>query len=101
MGTLDDDEEQLLRSVALQNARSILLARQRADEELFQTKEALRESEERLRAMFNHAAVGIAVAALDGHFIDMNRKFSDILGYSTDELAAPDVPRDHPPRRCR
>jgi PAS domain S-box-containing protein len=86
MGTLDDDEEQLLRSVALQNARSIRLARQRADEELFQTKEALRESEERLRAMFNHAAVGIAVAALDGHFIDMNRKFSDILGYSVDEL---------------
>jgi PAS domain S-box-containing protein len=86
MGTPDDDEEQLLRSVALQNAKSILLARQRADEELFRTKEALRESEERLRAMFNHAAVGIAVATLDGYFIDMNRKFSDILGYTADEL---------------
>jgi PAS domain S-box-containing protein len=86
VGTPDDDEEQLLRSVALQNARSILLARQRADEELFRTKEALRESEERLRAMFNQAAVGIAVAALDGRFVDMNRKFSDILGYGSDEL---------------
>ena len=48
--------------------------------------EALRESEERLRAIFNQAAVGIAVAALDGRFLDMNRKFSDILGYSIDEL---------------
>jgi PAS domain S-box-containing protein len=86
VGTPDDDEDQLLRSVALQNARSILLARQRADEELFLTKEALRESEERLRAMFNQAAVGIAVASLDGHFQDMNRKFCDILGYSADEL---------------
>ena len=48
--------------------------------------EALRESEERLRAMFNQAAVGIAVATLDGHFLDMNRKFERILGYRADEL---------------
>ncbi|HEV7508107.1 MAG TPA: ATP-binding protein [Thermoanaerobaculia bacterium] len=38
----DDDEENLLRSVALQNAQSILLARQRAEEELIRTKEWLR-----------------------------------------------------------
>jgi PAS domain S-box-containing protein len=48
--------------------------------------ESLRESEERLRAMFNQAAVGIAVAALDGHFLDMNKRFSDILGYTPEEL---------------
>lgn len=35
------DEEALLRSVALQNAKSILLARQRAEEELVKAKEAL------------------------------------------------------------
>ena len=81
-----DDEDNLLRSVALLNANSILLARQRAEEELVQAKEALRESEERLRAMFNQAAVGIAVASLDGYFLDMNRKFTEILGYSADEL---------------
>jgi len=81
-----DDEEQRLRSVALQNASTILLARQRAEQELLRTQQALRESEERLRAIFNQAAVGIAVAALDGHFVDMNRKFSDVLGYSPDEL---------------
>ncbi len=81
-----DDEERLLRSVALQNANSILLARQRAEEELLQTREALRENEERLRAIFNQAAIGIAVASLDGHFLDMNRKFSEIVGYSVEEL---------------
>ena len=61
--------------------------------------EALRENEERLRAIFNQAAVGIAVAALDGRFLDMNRKFTEILGYSDDELRRRDVHRHHPSRR--
>ena len=51
-----------------------------------QAAETLRESEERLRAIFNQAAVGIAVASLDGRFLDMNRKFTEILGYTTAEL---------------
>jgi signal transduction histidine kinase len=38
---MDQDEEKLLHSVALQNATSILLARQRAEQELIRTKEAL------------------------------------------------------------
>ena len=81
-----DEEDRLIRSVALQNANSILLARQRAEEELLQAKEALRQNEERLRAIFNQAAVGIAVASLDGRFIDMNAKFTQILGYTAEEL---------------
>jgi PAS domain S-box-containing protein len=48
--------------------------------------EALRENEERLRIMFNQAAVGIALAGLDGRFLDMNQKFTDILGYEYEEL---------------
>ena len=48
--------------------------------------DARRASDERLRAMFNQAAVGMAVVALDGTFIDTNRKFSDILGYTAEEL---------------
>jgi len=43
-----DDEEELLRSVALQNAKSILAARQRAEQELVAAKEALREWSEKL-----------------------------------------------------
>ena len=80
------DEDALLRSVALQNASSIRQARQRAEEELLRTKEALRESEHRLRSIFNQAAVGIALAGMDGRFIDSNPRFSGILGYSEAEL---------------
>jgi PAS domain S-box-containing protein len=48
--------------------------------------EALRENAERLRAMFNQAAVGIATGTLEGQFVEANQKFSDILGYSIEEL---------------
>jgi len=38
---MPDDEEDLLRSVALQNAKSILLARQRAEQEMLRAKDEL------------------------------------------------------------
>jgi PAS domain S-box-containing protein len=44
----DEDEERLLRSVALQNANSILVARQRAEQELVESKEALEQKTEEL-----------------------------------------------------
>ncbi|MEH2008869.1 PAS domain S-box protein [Nostoc sp.] len=47
---------------------------------------ALRESEERFRAMFNQAAVGIALVALDGRFIQVNPALCEITGYSYEEL---------------
>src|SRR5882672_3548848 len=45
---IDEDEEKLLRSVALQTAKSILLARQRAERELIESKEALEHRTEEL-----------------------------------------------------
>src|ERR1700733_9821139 len=48
--------------------------------------EALRESSERLHAVFNQAAVGISIASLEGRFLETNQKFSDILGHSMEEL---------------
>ena len=50
------------------------------------TEEALRQNEQRLRAIFNQAAVGIAVASLDGRFVDMNRRFADVLGDTEENL---------------
>ena len=47
---------------------------------------ALRASDERLRATFNQAAVGIAVADPQGRFLEANQKFCDILGYSLAEV---------------
>jgi PAS domain S-box-containing protein len=80
------DEEQALRAVALENARAILAARRRAEEELISAREALRESDQRLRAMFAQAAVGIAISELDGRLAQVNAKFAHILGYEPGEL---------------
>ncbi|MDQ3026829.1 MAG: PAS domain S-box protein, partial [Pseudomonadota bacterium] len=83
-----DIDEELLRSVALQNASSILRARVKAEQELVVAKEALRASEELLRATFEQAAVGIVIIGLDGKFVEMNRKFCEIFGYTEEELRA-------------
>ncbi|MDX6557964.1 MAG: hypothetical protein QOF72_1013 [Blastocatellia bacterium] len=54
----EDNEEKLLRSVALENARSIRLARERAERELLIAQEALRESETWLRLALASANMG-------------------------------------------
>jgi PAS domain S-box-containing protein len=48
--------------------------------------EARHFGEERLRVTFEQAAVGIATADLEGRYIDMNRRFCELLGYSAAEL---------------
>jgi PAS domain S-box-containing protein len=50
------------------------------------SEQALRSREERLRASFEQAGVGIATAGTDGRFVQMNRKFSEILGRTRAEL---------------
>jgi len=47
---------------------------------------ALRDREERLRAIFNQASVGIALAGLDGRFQEVNHRFEEIVGYGAAEL---------------
>ena len=49
-------------------------------------EQRLRESEERFRATFDQAAVGIDLEALDGCFLRINQKFCDIVGYSQEEM---------------
>jgi PAS domain S-box-containing protein len=46
----------------------------------------LRENEERFRATFEQAAVGIAHVALNGQWVRVNQKLCDIVGYSREEL---------------
>ena len=72
-----DIDEELLRSVALRNASSILRARVKAEQELGEAKEALRASEELLRATFDQAAVGIVIIGLEGKFLEMNLKVNE------------------------
>lgn len=47
---------------------------------------ALRASEQRFQAVFEQAAVGMAVVGLDGHWLKVNRKLADIVGYTAEEL---------------
>ncbi|MHA3902093.1 bifunctional diguanylate cyclase/phosphodiesterase [Castellaniella sp. WN] len=66
-----------------------LLARQRtrAFSEAVTTHEALRRSEERFRAVFNQAAVGVSLTDVKtGLPVRVNQKYCDILGYARDEL---------------
>ncbi|MBO6783968.1 MAG: PAS domain S-box protein, partial [Alphaproteobacteria bacterium] len=46
----------------------------------------VRESEERFRATFEQAAVGIAHIDIDGNWLRVNRRYCDIVGYPEDEL---------------
>ncbi|MCW2905495.1 MAG: sensory transduction histidine kinase [Actinomycetia bacterium] len=47
---------------------------------------ALRESEERLRVLFDNAPVGIEDVALSGDLVRVNPRFCQITGYTADEL---------------
>ena len=74
-----DDEEELLRSVGLRNAQSILHARQRA-------AEALRYSEQLHRVSFDLAPTGMVYLGHDERLTRVNETMCQITGYTADEL---------------
>ena len=55
------------------------------------TEDELRRSEERFRATFEQAAVGILQVGLDGGWLRFNDKFCDITGYGREELGMASV----------
>jgi PAS domain S-box-containing protein len=77
-----EDEDNLLRSAALQNASTIRAARTRAENELVRAKETLELKTRELayslammRATFESTTDGILVTDAAGHIIDFNEKF--------------------------
>jgi PAS domain S-box-containing protein len=50
------------------------------------TEDCVRESEERWRALFEHAGVGIAQLGLNGQFLRVNPRLCETLGYSSKTL---------------
>jgi PAS domain S-box-containing protein len=58
--------------------------------DLQEAQAALRDSEARYRAAFEEAAVGLAEVAPDGHFLQVNRRLCEMLGYSAAELLRAD-----------
>ena len=51
-----------------------------------QVEEALRESERRFRMAFDSAALGVLIISPDGHCLEVNPAFCELLGYSEREL---------------
>jgi PAS domain S-box-containing protein len=60
--------------------RAALLTQRRRAEE------ALRASEERFRAVFAEAAIGIGLADLEGRIVEINRAWEEMLGYDRGEM---------------
>jgi diguanylate cyclase (GGDEF)-like protein/PAS domain S-box-containing protein len=50
--------------------------------------QALQESEEHFRSAFNYAAIGMALMATDGRWLQVNNSLCEIVGYSETELLA-------------
>jgi PAS domain S-box-containing protein len=86
---VDEEEQRHLRSAALKNAESILIARQRADRELLDTKEALERTTEELRQGAERLQLALAAGALGDWSWDaktdlffVGERAAEILGLS-------------------
>ncbi|TVO60383.1 EAL domain-containing protein [Denitromonas ohlonensis] len=73
-------------ALALLGALAMVLMNRRLQYELARREAAWTESEVRFRATFDQAAVGIAHVAPDGRWIRVNRRLSEIVGYSPEVL---------------
>lgn len=103
--TTDRDEGELLRSVALQNAKSILQARQRADAELAEAKHALEvrsaelaKSLVMMRATLESTSDGILVTDGTRRVRDYNQKYLTMWRLTPEILAMPE--HRHPGGHC-
>jgi diguanylate cyclase (GGDEF)-like protein/PAS domain S-box-containing protein len=83
-GAFDPAEIVLLQELAADLSYGLLNLRLRADHA--RSAASLRESEARMRAMFEQAAVGFALTDLDGRYTEVNQKLCEILGYTREEL---------------
>ena len=83
--TAKDDEEERLRSVALQNAQSILLARQRAEE-------ALRKQSEWLRVTLSSIADGVISTDAEGRVTFLNSVAESLTGWPQAEALGRHLP---------
>jgi PAS domain S-box-containing protein len=88
----DDQEEKLIRSVALQNARAVLLARERAERELVSAKEALErkskeleEQREFFRVTLSSIGDGVIATNTEGRITFLNPVAETMTGWKSDE----------------
>ncbi|HWK89464.1 MAG TPA: PAS domain S-box protein [Longimicrobium sp.] len=55
------------------------------------SEQALRDSEERYRSLFEESRDAIYITTLDGRFVDVNQALVDLFGYSREELLREEV----------
>jgi two-component system, cell cycle sensor histidine kinase and response regulator CckA len=89
----DQDWDAFARGIGNQIAQALALAgafaeKERAERHARDQAELLRQSDERFRATFEQAAVGVAHVTLDGRWLDVNQRLCDIVGYERAELLA-------------
>lgn len=70
--------------LSLENIYASSLAFRQRDK----ARDALRDNETLFQAVFENAAVGIAQVSITGHFLQINREYCRIIGYSQEELLA-------------
>ncbi len=86
-GVIRDITRRVRAEEALRSAHENLERRVRErTADLEQANRELRESEERFRATFEQAAVGIAHVSTEGRFLRVNQRLCEIVGYSQEEL---------------
>ncbi len=95
MALAHDDEEERLRSVAIQNSQSIVLARQRVEQDLVAAKEALKlrteeleRANELIRTIAENAASGLLMLDNRGVPTYMNPAAIEETGRTLEEMAA-------------
>jgi PAS domain S-box-containing protein len=76
---LDEQEEKLLRSVALQNAQAVLFAREKAERELLATREALKASNHQITSILERISDGFAALDNNSRFTFLNHKCEEIF----------------------
>ena len=82
----DADEIALITTLAQDISYGVEALRLRAAHEQAEIRSLA--VEERFRATFEQAAVGMAHTTVEGWFLEVNRKLCEILGYSREELLA-------------
>ncbi len=78
-----------LSASVLKNEEGEIVGAMGVSRDISESKKAeqeLKDSEERYRAIFNQAYIGIAKIDLKGKFIQVNQQLCDMLGYSNEEL---------------
>jgi PAS domain S-box-containing protein len=79
------------KALALPSPRQLEKANKELEHEIIERKlveDALRESEQRFHNAFDYAAVGMAIVALDGRWVQVNHSLCEIVGYCEQELLA-------------